>query len=192
MAAPRVSQRAAIERAVALPRPGCHGTVFIGIDGFGASGKSTFASRLADRRPGTVVVHVDDFAAPGVPEWDWQRFRAQLLTPLLAGRPARFQRWDWRCDEGAEWHDIPLGRTVIVEGVSATRCEIDAPWALTVWVDAPRDVRLARARERDGEHMLATWVERWLPEEEAWAARTDPVGRVDLIVDGTEPLSCRR
>lgn len=191
MVAARVSQRAAIERAVALPRPGCDGTVFIGVDGFGASGKSTFASRLAQQRPGSLVVHVDDFAAPGVPEWDWPRFRAQLLDPLLAGRPAHFQRWDWWRDEGAEWHDVPLGRTVIVEGVSATRREVDAPWALTVWVDAPREVRLARIRERDGGRMLATWLERWLPEEEAWAARANPLERVDLIVDGTEPVPCR-
>lgn len=192
MVAARVSQREAIAQVAALPQPSRTETTFVGVDGFGASGKSTFARRLAEQRPGSLVVHVDDFAAPGVPEWDWPRFRAQLLDPLLAGRPARFQRWDWRRDEGAEWHDVPLGRTVIVEGVSATRREVDAPWALTVWVDAPREVRLARAQERDGGRMLTTWLERWLPEEEAWAARAHPLERVDLIVDGTEPARFRR
>lgn len=192
MAAARVSQQDAIARAAALPLPGRTDTVFIGVDGFGASGKSTFASRLAADRPGSVVVHVDDFAAPGIPEWDWTRFRRQLLTPLLARRPARYQRWDWHRDEGAEWRDVPLGRTLIVEGVSATRCEVGAPWALTIWVEAPRAVRLARARQRDGDRMLATWLQRWMPEEQAWAARAKPLDRVDLIVSGTEPAPPRR
>ena len=188
MAAARVSQHEAIARAAALPGPGRRDTVFIGVDGFGASGKSTFASRLAEHRPGSLVVHIDDFAAPGIPEWDWRRFREQLLTPLLAGRPARYQRWDWRRNEAAEWRDVPLGRTVVVEGVSATRCEVGAPWALTVWVDASREVRLARARERDGDAMLATWLQRWMPEEQAWAARANPLDHVDLTVSGTEPV----
>jgi uridine kinase len=133
-----------------------------------------------------VVVHVDDFAGPLVPEWDWPRFRAQVLDPLLGGRPARYQRWEWNKDEPAEWHDIPADAVLVVEGVSCTRSELEAPWALQIWVDAPRDVRLQRAVERDGEAMLPHWLDVWMPSEEAYIARERPPDRVDLLVTGTE------
>ena len=157
---------------------------FVGIDGYGASGKTTLAAAVAAAVPHAVVVHIDDFAAPAIAEWDWDRFRAQVLLPLLAGRPARYQRWDWATDSGAEWHNIEPGSLVVVEGVSATRREVGAPWALTVWVDAPLDVRLQRALARDGATMLPRWLEQWIPSEQAYVAEQDPLARVDLVVDG--------
>ena len=108
----------------------------------------------------------------------------QVVVPLVDGCPARYQRWDWNTDTGAEWHDVPVGALLIVEGVSSTRADIPAPWDLTIWVDAPEELRLARALERDGPDMLATWLAVWLPEESAYVARERPQDRVDLIVPG--------
>jgi uridine kinase len=159
-------------------------TRWVGIDGCGGAGKSTLAAAIAAAVPGTVVIGIDDFAGPRMPEWDWDRFDAQVVQPLLAGRPAHYQRWDWDADAGAEWHDIPSGAVVVVEGVSSTRREVRAPWALTVWVEASRKVRLARALERDGEALLPRWLEHWMPSEDAYVAREDPQARVDLIVPG--------
>lgn len=158
--------------------------MLVGIDGYGGSGKTSLAALVAAAVPDSVIVHVDDFAAPDMPQWDWDRFRAQVLLPLLAGRPAHYQRWDWETNTGAEWHDVPVGRKVLVEGVSSTRREVAAPWDLTIWVDAPLEIRLARARERDGEHMLARWLEDWIPSEDAYVARENPLARVDLVVSG--------
>jgi ribosomal protein S18 acetylase RimI-like enzyme len=129
-------------------------------------------------------VHVDDFAAPTVPEWDWNRMEAQLLAPLRVGRNARYQRWDWERDEGAEWHDVPAGTPVVIEGVSSTRREVSAPWALQIWVDAPREARLDRALERDGPARLGQWLDDWMPSEDAYVAREHPEQRVDLVVSG--------
>jgi uridine kinase len=164
-------------------------TIFVGIDGCGGAGKSTFAARVSSSVPRASVVHVDDFAGPRVPEWDWARFREQVLLPLLAGRPARYQRWDWDRDEGAEWHDVAVGGLVVVEGVSSTRHEVGAPWALTVWVDAPREVRLERALARDGPVLLERWHNVWQPSEDAYVARENPLTRVDLVVSGTAGVS---
>ena len=183
---PRVTDRAGVVAEVtrlAAARPGT--TVFIGVDGRAGAGKSTLAAAIAAGVPGTEVVHVDDFAGPHVPEWDWPRFQEQVLDPLRAGRAARYQRWEWNRDEPAEWHDIRAGVPVVVEGVSSTRRELDVPWALQVWVDAPREVRLRRAVERDGEAMLAHWLDVWMPLEQAYIDRERPERRVDLVVQGT-------
>ena len=129
-------------------------------------------------------MHVDDFAAPSIPEWDWERFRQQVLVPLLTGRPGHYQRWDYERDEGAEWHDVPTRCVLVVEGVSSTRREVVAPWDYTVWVDAPRELRLDRARTRDGDALMDRWLHDWMPSEDAYVARESPQDRVDVIVDG--------
>jgi uridine kinase len=162
------------------------GTVWVGIDGFGGAGKSSLADAVVAAVPEAVVVRVDDFWGPSIPEWDWPRFRVQVLAPLVAGRPARYQVWDWDTDTGGEWREIAPGRVVVVEGVSSTRAETGVSWQLTVWVDAPEEVRLRRALERDGPELLARWHADWIPSEKAYARRENPQQRVDLIVPGTD------
>lgn len=182
----RVSQAVAVREisAAAARRPDA--AVWIGVDGPGGAGKSTFAARVAAALDRAVVVPVDDFSGPGVPEWDWQRLRRQVLEPVLAGRPGRYQRWDWSSDAPAEWHDVPVDAVIVVEGVSSTRTETRLPWTLRVWVDTPRRTRLERALARDGTDMMSRWLEHWIPSEEAYIARERPQERVDLIISGTE------
>lgn len=161
-------------------------TVWVGVDGFGGAGKSSLAAAIAAVVPRAMVVRIDDFWGPTIPEWDWARFHDQVVCPLLEGEAARYQVWDWDADVGVEWRDMPAGRIVVVEGVSSTRAEVAAPWDLTIWVDAPRELRVRRALDRDGEAMMHRWLDDWIPSEEAYAARERPQERVDLIVSGTE------
>ena len=170
-----------IARVAALPT----GTRWVGIDGFGGAGKTSLAGRIEVAVPRAVVVHVDDFAAPDVAEWDWARFGRQVVEPLTAGRPARYQVGRWDLGVGDEWRTVENGSVVVVEGVSSTRREADVPWSLTVWVDAPAEVRRDRAIARDGAAMWPVWEQQWLPPEQAYARRERPQDRVDLVVDGT-------
>lgn len=186
---PRAATRAQALAAVAelaARRP--TETLWVGLDGRGASGKSTLAAVIAASVPRAVVVHVDDFSSLHLPEWDRGRFRAQVAEPLSAGRPARYQRWDWDVDAGADWHEVAPGSLVVVEGVSSTRADAGVQWDLAVWVDAPREVRLRRALERDGLAMMGRWLDDWIPSEEAYIARERPQDRVDLVVDGTREV----
>ena len=161
---------------------GLAGTRWVGIDGKGASGKTTLAASVAAALPGAVVVHVDDFARPSVSTWERDRFVAQVLAPLAAGRPARYERWDWSTDASAGWADVPVGVPVVVEGVSSTDARLGVPWDVTLWVDVPAEVRLARALARDGEGMREQWVAAWMPEEDAYEAAQRPQDRVDAVV----------
>ena len=182
---PRRVDRAQVLAVIAeLARTRPAETLWVGIDGPGGAGKSTLATHVAADVEGAVVVEVDDFSGPQVAEWDWPRFEHQVVAPLLAGRPARYQVWNWDADAGAEWREVAVGSVVLVEGVSATRSELVVPWDVTVWVETPREVRLARARERDGPEIMIRWHEHWIPSEEAYIAREHPQDRVDLIVPG--------
>jgi uridine kinase len=178
------------DEAVAAVRSaldGLSGTRWVGIDGLGASGKTTLAARIAAVLPGAAVVHIDDFARPDLHGWERDRFVAQVLEPLLADRPARYQRWDWAADVGAEWHQVPTGVPVIVEGVSSTDVRLGVPWDLTLWVEVTYDERWRRIVARDGPDRLDRWRDDWLPSEEAYVVAQHPQERADLIVLGSAP-----
>lgn len=174
-------------------------TPLVGIDGRGGSGKSTLARELASRLADATVVEFDDFYRPAAEragraargdselggDFDWRRLRGQVLEPFLAGGPGRFQRYDWVSDELAEWHDVPAGGVVIVEGNYVTRPELRASYDLRIWVEAPYEVRLSRGLARDGEEARARWVEEWMPEEDRYVAASRPAEHADVLVDGS-------
>jgi uridine kinase len=160
-------------------------TTLVAVDGLGGAGKSHFAARLA-AQPRLTVVHTDHFAS-----WDagldWQRLRHQVIDPLLADRPARFQRYDWDERRLAEWHEISPGGVVVLEGVSSYRLSLADAYDLAIWVGAPREVCLARGLERDGQSALPLW-QKWMAEEDEYVDREHPESRAGLVVDGAPTL----
>jgi uridine kinase len=167
--------------AVVAALDGKDGTRWVGVDGKGATGKTRLADRIAAALPMSVVVHIDDFARPDVQGWERDRFIRQVLKPLLAGRPGRYQRWDFDRNAGAEWHTVPSGVPVVVEGVSATDERLGVPWDFTIWVEVPYQVRLERALERDGPERMDRWLTDWMPSEDAYEEAQRPQDRVDLV-----------
>jgi len=176
-----------ITEAIQDGQPSNRLTKIVAIDGHGASGKSELADRLARTLGGIAVVRTDDFARPNVRGWDWERMHAQVLEPLLMDRPGRYQRYDWDDDRPAEWHDVPVGGTVIVEGVSSMRDELGRYWNLAIWLDCTYEIRLQRGVERDGEAMRPQWTEVWMPEEDAYFRSQRPDRKADLVIDSTRP-----
>jgi glycosidase len=155
----------------------------VAIDGPGGSGKSVFARGLAAALGHAPIIETDDFASWDNPRDWWPRLEADVLEPLAAGRPARFERSRWTPDQPPEWREVPVAPAVLLEGVSAGRRAVADRVAYLIWVDAPSDVRLDRGIERDGEGRRPDW-ERWMAEEDAFYA-DDPVrDRADRIVDG--------
>jgi uridine kinase len=172
--------------------------VLVGVDGHGGAGKSAWSSALAEAlQPQTpvAVVHIDDFLLPaaerprGEPgpiggDFDWRRLRDEVLVPLRDGRKASFARYDWNLDALAESHEVAPRGVVIVEGIYSTRRELAGLYDLRVWVDCPREVRLARGLERDGEDARQLWERDWMPAEDRYVHEHQPNQQADLIVDG--------
>lgn len=57
---------------------------------------------------------------------------------------------------------------------------------MRIWVDCPRDLRLARGIERDGEELREFWLE-WMHAEDAYVESEQPHAHADVIVDGATP-----
>jgi uridine kinase len=182
---PDVVTRLAAAARAAEPRAGT--TRVVAVDGPSGAGKSTLAAALATALGDAPVVHLDDV----YPGWDGlddavPRLLEWVLEPLAKGAPARYRRFDWPSHEYAEWHDVPPAGVLVVEGVTsgARAC---APYlSLLLWVEAPRELRMARGIERDGEAYRPHW-ERWAVQEDAHFAREDTRGRADEILSGTGP-----
>jgi uridine kinase len=171
-------------------------TLLVGIDGPGASGKSTFARALAAAATEIVVVEFDDFYLPSAArrarqdseiggDFDWRRLRDQVLAPLARDEPARYQRYDWPGDRLAEWHSVPVGGIVLVEGNYSTRTELAGFYDTTIWIEAPRALRLERGVRRGGENTRERWLTEWMPEEDRYIAAERPADRADLRFDGS-------
>jgi uridine kinase len=163
---------------------GLPGTRWIGIDGFGAAGKTELAAEVAALLPGGYVVHVDNFSRPRLWGWDRDRFAHQLLEPLLAGRTARYQRWDYLADQGLDWVEVVPGAPVILEGVAATDVRLPVPWDITVWLEVAEAERYRRILERDSAAILERWRTDWWPSEQAYARDQNPKGRAALVITG--------
>ncbi|KAB2343064.1 uridine kinase family protein [Actinomadura rudentiformis] len=177
-----VDVRGLAARLLRLP-PSCGPVRVVAVDGPSGAGKSTLADALAEALGGAPVVRSDDFRVP----WDadpltwWEPLRVTVLDPLCAGRPARLRRYDWRRDSYGVEEEIPPAPVLIVEGVGAAWRE--SPAAYRIWIDAPRDVRRARALARDGAEWAAAW-DGWAAREERHFAADRTRGRADLTVDG--------
>jgi len=154
----------------------------VGVDGLGGAGKTTFAARLATAAGGAPVVHTDDFASHELPtEW-WPRMLQDVVEPLLRDERALYRPYDWVerrfSTTTTTVHPAPL---VVIEGVGATRAAWRDRLALRIWVDCPRDVRLARGIARDGEELREFWLE-WMKAEDDYVASEQPQLHADVVL----------
>lgn len=157
----------------------------VGVDGCGGAGKTTFAVRLARAIGASApIVHTDDFASHDEPMSWWPRLLEQVVEPLLAGRPVGFHPYDWVARRHSETETVvEPGPVVVIEGVQATRSAWRDRLTRSVWVQTPRDVRLRRGLERDGEELADFWAG-WMAAEDQYVADEKPSSYVDVVVDG--------
>jgi uridine kinase len=160
----------------------------IAVDGPSGAGKTRFALRLA-KEADAPVVHTDDLLEGWEDQFTfWGRLEERVLGPLRRGETASYQRYRW--DRGA-FDPVPVrldpAPIVILEGFSAARKVIRPDLSLIVFVDAPPDLRLARALARDGDDSLAfrAYLERWRSAEDRHFAADRTKEHADLVVDGS-------
>ena len=155
------------------------------VDGFSGAGKSRLTGRLArllDRAP---TVHLDFF----YPGWDGLAAAVELAVgwvaePLVAGRAARWRRWDWDAGGFAEWRETPWAPFVVLEGCGAGSAALRPFTSTAVWVDTPVELRESRLRARRDWPRYAPHRARWSAQEDAHFARERPWEHADLVVDG--------
>jgi uridine kinase len=184
--APLISHLRAVTECEAVR---AKGFVMVGIGGHGGSGKSTLAAAIASAMPdaGVQIVPTDSFW-DGM-QFDLPRLHHDVIEAISTQVTATYKEWDWANKRLLDEPRVvtPTG-IVIIEGVCALHQMFRSHHDLKVWVTAPYDVRLDRGVARDGEAMRSTWTDVWMPSEDAYVARDNPVACADIIIDGTQPL----
>lgn len=158
-------------------------TRVVAVDGPSGAGKTTLAAQLSAVLRQAPVVHMDDL----YPGWDGleagvRRLVEEVLEPLSRREPARYRRYEWAVGELAEARVVPAAAPVlVVEGVGCGALACAPYLSLLVWVDAPADVRWARAMGRDGEGYGPYW-QRWAAQEEQHFRKSGTRQRADVVL----------
>jgi hypothetical protein len=161
-------------------------TRLVTIDGYSGSGKTRLATALGTALVAPVLTMEElypgwDGLAAAVPlavEW--------IAAPLAAGRPARWQPWDWTRATRAGWRELASAPLVLLEGCGAGAGALRPYTDTAIWVDAPAELRERRLRGRPDWPGYAPFRERWAAQEAAWHAAEDTAGRADLVVDNRD------
>ena len=170
--------------------------VIVALDGMSCSGKSTWARALAEKFSGSVV-HMDDFflprdrfteemqALPGG-NMDRDRFRAEVLLPLVAGKDFAYSPFS--CQEQALLPDkvSVTGRLIVVEGAYALLPAWGIYWDFALFLQVSVEEQQGRLLLRNGARGMVPFLTRWIPREESYFAACDVRTRCDAIVDGEE------
>ena len=165
---------------------------FIGIDGLGASGKTELAKKIAAKLGNATIIHTDDFYKPidqrtvGLvpeiisPDFDWDRMEREVFKTIAPQPPLTL-----RGGEVTPPFKVKGGREeiVIVVGVYTLQKRFRKYYDFTIWVDAPRDVRIKRMIEREGEAVAREWQQKWLPREERYLEVERPDKQASVVLD---------
>lgn len=176
--------------------PPKHFRSIIGIDGLGASGKTTVAQAVALLRKDVSIIHTDEFYLPenergkkapandGVSQdFDWDRLDAQVFQAAARGLLVKYQHYDWRADRWGDWIEVPAGNWIIIVGVYALQSRFFPYLDYSIWVDIPREERIRRMTEREGEAVSELWQQKWLPIEERYLEIDHPDKRASIVLN---------
>ena len=152
--------------------------MLIAIDGRCGSGKSTLAERISFAL-GAQVIHMDDFflqvyqrtekryATPGE-NVDHERFLAEVLRPLAAGRDASWHPFSHETMSlSKEVHKASAGVLTVVEGTYSLHPCLRSYYDLKVFSDVEPSEQMRRI-ERRNPATAHLFKERWIPLEELY------------------------
>ena len=149
--------------------------VIVAIDGMCASGKTTLSSLLSSVLSAPVY-HMDDFFLPPIKRTkerlsepggnvDYERFRTDVLNPLLLGKPFTFRPFDcsvMALSEPVSCAPAPLS---IVEGSYSCHPTLEKDYDFKIFLSVDPEAQLERIRARNGEKMLQCFKNEWIPME---------------------------
>lgn len=188
--------------------------VRVGIDGVDGAGKTTFADDLAAalRRRGRAVIRisVDDFhhpravryrRGPNSPEgfwrdsFDYDRLRLDVLAPLGPGGSRRYRPASHDVTTDEVLHPAcriaPAGAVLVLDGLFLHRDELAEHWDVSIWLDAPLTVTVARLAARDGSSPDPEdpSLRRYIDAQRHYLSTCDPLARAQLVIDNSDPDS---
>ena len=170
-----------------------HAAPLIAVDGRCASGKTTLAAQM-QKEWDCNVIHMDDFflrseqqteerlRQPGG-NVDWERFRAEVLTPFRQGVPFSYRPYDCHIRDFQEPVRIIPDRLTVVEGSYSCHPELWGDYGLHIFLSISPDEQLRRIQARDGSDKARDFQWKWIPLEERYFQSFQIAQRCELCFD---------
>ena len=179
-------------------------STLIGIDGLGGSGKTMYAYKLQQQLEGSVILHLDDFVHKKEVrynenyeewycyyhlQWRYDYLIQKLLLPLKSGLDVNetIEVYNRETDSYMlRKIEIPVGTSVIVEGVFLQRPELRPYFETVVYLELDKETRLKRISDRDiymgnKEEIALKYEQRYFPAEEKYIEQCNPLALADII-----------
>ncbi|MDE7223973.1 MAG: hypothetical protein K2O34_09355 [Acetatifactor sp.] len=166
----------------------------IAIDGPCGGGKTSLAALLSELFPSRVL-HMDDYYLPlqqRSPGWeqtpcgnmDLERFLQEALLPAVRGASITCRPYSCQKGQLLETRTLPSAPLTIVEGSYSHHTLLAPHYDLKLFLRCQRQEQLSRLKQREGSR-LDTYLERWIPLEEAYYQAFDIPSRCDMVFDNT-------
>lgn len=166
--------------------------ILIAVDGRCASGKTTLAEELKEKIQCNVI-HMDDFFLrpeqrtvkrydePGG-NVDRERFLAEVLHPLQAGKAFFYRPFDCRTMSFGEPVTVKPNKITVIEGTYSCHPELWQYYDLHIFVTTTPQKQLDRLSRRSGAD-IQKFREKWIPLEERYFAAYSPDVKCELVFE---------
>lgn len=162
------------------------------IDGMCASGKTTL-SKLLSTVLQAPVYHMDDFFLPPAKRTkarlaeaggnvDYERFKTDVLHPLLSKKPFSFRPFDCSSMDFAEPVSCDIADLSIIEGSYAHHPTLAGDYDFKIFLSVDPNLQLKRIRKRNGDKMLERFKNEWIPMENRYFEAFDICGKSDYVI----------
>lgn len=157
--------------------------ILIGIDGMCCSGKTTLCEELLKQHDCNVF-HMDDFFLR--PEQrtaerlfevggnvDYERFKEEVVTPLLQGRAFSYRPFDCKTGGFGEEREVFPKKWNLIEGVYCLHPYFGDIYDFCFFMEIDAQEQKRRVLKRSGAEKYQRFVTEWIPKENAYFAAFD-------------------
>ncbi|MCL2567874.1 MAG: uridine kinase [Oscillospiraceae bacterium] len=167
-----------------------HPKVLLAIDGPCASGKTTL-TRALQQTYDCNIFPMDHFFLPPTLRTearltepggniDYERFQAEVLTPLTAGNPVTYRPYNCQISDFDSAITVPPKQLNIIEGTYSLHPALADAYHLKLFLTTPKAEQLRRIAERDGEILLERFKTEWIPLEKQYFSHFDIESQCDF------------
>ena len=165
--------------------------VIIAIDGNCTAGKTTLAAEL-EKAYDCNVFHMDDFflrpeqrtperfAQPGG-NVDYERFREEVLLPLLSGKEFSYRPFDCKTFNLSEPVSVPVKKLNIIEGSYSMHPYFSDPYDLKILLTVDPMLQQQRILERPA-FLQERFFTQWIPMENQYLEAFRIAEKADIIL----------
>lgn len=172
--------------------------LLIAIDGRCASGKTTMGESLKQelfmKGKKSTLIHIDEFflrpeqrtkerLSTAGENIDHERFLEKVLIPIKENKEIKYQPFDCSVFALVDEKTVKKEDIIIIEGSYSLNKNLIPYYDLKIFMTSTLETRKKRILKRNGEKMLQTFLNRWIPMEEMYFEAYNIESKCDFVIE---------